>query len=332
MIQKTVWNKKNIGITISLFAFFALLSGASPVFSQELAPANGGIVTDIAAGTPVEEIISAVSSGGLSASGDTRELQPDVDEQSPEISVSSERGLPNPNPPAGFNPEAIQSLEQAGGLSSSPQVDSDAPTVFKLAVKFFERVVFKKDVEFLSRPKFDEGLDISGTPTFDKDTAGYAIIKKGNQSVAVEFDKKYSSPPIITASLSLQQYENSEVRAAAEDLLLISDVKYIVTNVSEKGFEIMIDQEAYSDIPFSWHALAVDNPKTYKKKGGSPDSKNAANPASSISAQSGSSSKPSADAGPAAVGQSEASSSAEGAPGSGGDLQNQSAPNLSSGN
>ena len=144
---------------------------------------------------------------------------------------------------------------------------ADGLGVFNLAVKFFEKVVFKKDVEFAGRPIFDDGLDISGKTTFDKDMAGYAIIKNGNQSVMVEFDKGYDMPPIVTATLSLQQYNDSDVRALAENLLFISDVKYIITNVSKNGFEIMMDKKADSDIPFSWHALAVDDPTTSKKKG-----------------------------------------------------------------
>ena len=95
----------------------------------------------------------------------------------------------------------MKDLESQGGLSSAPQATSaaDTPTVFNLAVKFFEQVVFKKDVEFASRPMFDKGLDISGQPTFNKDTAGYAIIGKGNQSVEVDFDQAYDSPPVVTA-------------------------------------------------------------------------------------------------------------------------------------
>jgi len=158
-------------------------------------------------------------------------------------------------------------------LSSDPQINTDTPSTFNLAVKFFEKVVFKKDVEFAGRPIFEDGLDISGKVTFDKDTAGYAIIKEDSQSVMVEFDKGYDSPPIVTATLSLQQYKDSDVRALAENLLFISDVKYIITNVSKKGFEIMMDKKADSDIPFSWHALAVNDPTTSKKKGESLKSK-----------------------------------------------------------
>jgi hypothetical protein len=333
MIQKTDSNEKNITITFIFLSLCILFLGAAPAFSQELTPVIvNSIGLEMPVGTPVEEIISAVSSGGLATSADIDQLKSDAEaEQAPETLVSSEQSLPDPAPAIGFNPDSIQQLEQQGGLSSSPQVEADAPTAFKLAVKFFERAVFKKDVEFASRPKFDEGLEISGVPTFDKDTAGYAIIKKGNQSVAIEFETEYNSPPIITATLSLQQYKNVEVRAAAEDLLLISDVKYIVTNVSKKGFEIMMDRVADSDIPLSWHALSVDKPKTYKKEGSSLDeNKSAAESTSGASSQSGNPSKVTRDAGPAAVEQSERSSSLGEIPGSSSNnLQNQPLANPS---
>ena len=67
----------------------------------------------------------------------------------------------------------------------------------------------------------------------------------------------------MNANLSLGQIDNPEVKAAAEDLLLVSDVKYIITNVTTKGFEIKMDHSADSDIPFSWQAVAVRDPKTF---------------------------------------------------------------------
>jgi hypothetical protein len=280
------------------------------VFAQDLPMVDAGSVNeDAILGTPVEEIISAVDAGGLSANQSLASLKPDSVEQDPEISVSPDQGHSDPNP-AVFSPDSLKMLESQGGLSSAPQVNSESPTVFNLAVKFFEKVVFKKDVEFANRPKFDKGLDISGTPTFNEDTAGFAIIKKGNQSVAIDFDQKYDSPPVITATLSLQQYKDPEVRAAAEDLLLVSDVRYIVTNVSKKGFEIMMDGQAFSDIPFSWHALAVNNPKTFKNSGGSSKSGTASGSDSgnTSAAASPSDSGNNSGSGPAAVNQSETSS------------------------
>jgi len=314
MTQKTVLSGKNIKKILFAGMLFSFILRAPLAFAQDLPLVDAGSVKeDTISGTPVEEIISAASSGGLSANQSLAGLKPDIVQLAPEVSVSPNESLPDPSP-AGFNSDSLKMLESQGGLSSAPQVNSESPTVFNLAVKFFERVVFKKDVEFANRPQFDAGLDISGTPTFNEDTAGFAIIKKGSQSVAIDFDQKYDSPPVITATLSLQPYKDPEVRAAAEDLLLVSDVKYIVTNVSKKGFEIMMDRKADSDIPFSWHALAVDNPKTFKKTGDNPQSGITSGSASAGSsaivspAGSGNNSASAIGSGPAAVNQSETSS------------------------
>jgi hypothetical protein len=310
MIKKITKIDKKIGQMILISAVCLFVFGPASVFAEEMSPLDPSeLGQDVAVGTPVEDIISSVSSGGLETNSDIRKIQADINDQAPEIFVSSEESQPIPEPAVGFNPETMQSLEEKGGLSSKPEIDSSTPTAFNLAVKFFERVVFKKDVEFSSRPTFDQGLEISGAPAFDKDTAGYAIIKKGNQSVEIKFENEYDSPPIITATLSLQQYKDAEVRAVAEDLLLVSDVKYIVTNATKKGFEIMMDRKADSDIPFSWHALAVNKPKTYKKKGSTPDSQEFQAASGGVSSQAEIQSDiPPLDSGPAAVQQSETSS------------------------
>jgi hypothetical protein len=295
---------------LAVGAFFLVLSGLS-ANAQEMIPVVADSVgTNATLGTPVSELISAAASGGLSGAQDLSALKQDDQKQTFEGTVAGAADSPTDDPQSPmqlpspvFSPDSLKDLESQGGLSSAPEISSaDTPAVFNLAVKFFERVVFKKDVEFASRPMFDKGLDISGQPTFDKDTAGYAIIEKDNQSVEVEFDHAYDSPPVVTATLSLQQYKDSDVRAVAEDLLLISDVKYIITNVSKKSFEILMDRKADSDIPFSWHALAVNDPATAKKKGEKLKS--------SIGSGLGSGSPEAADpdaAGPALIGQSETS-------------------------
>ncbi len=314
MIQKKAVNKRRAGKLLLISCLFLLNSRISAAVAQDLPSVNvNSVEANTISGTPVEEIISAASSGGLSANQNLAGLKPDIAQPAPEISVSSTESPADPIP-AVFSSDSLKMLESQGGLSSAPQSSAESPTVFNLAVKFFEKVVFKKDVEFANRPKFDEGLDISGTPTFNEDTAGFAIIKKGNQSVAINFDQKYDSPPVITATLSLQQYKDPKVRAAAEDLLLISDVRYIVTNVSNKGFEIMMDSQSFSDIPFSWHALAVNNPKIFKKTGdnsqsGTASGSDSGNTSGTVSpAGSGDNSNSSIGPGPAAVDQSETSS------------------------
>jgi len=290
---------------------FLLIFATSSARAQELTPVSvSSVGADKTLGTPVDEIISAVDSGGLSGAENLSALKQDDKKQTLESSIAADPPPPTSPPAPAFSSDSLKDLESQGGLSSAPQAASaEVPTVFNLAVKFFEQVVFKKDVEFASRPVFDKGLDISGQPTFDKDTAGYAIIQKGNQSVEVDFDHDYDSPPVVTATLSLQQYKDPDVRAVAQDLLLISDVKYIITNVTKKSFQILMDRKADSDIPFSWHALAVNDPVTSKKKGDNLKSKIGADLGSDASsANSPTNAKgPSSAADPAAVGQSEAS-------------------------
>jgi hypothetical protein len=316
--QRKSGRKWKFALAISIFS--TSLAAASSISAQELTPVSvSSVGADKTLGTPIDEIISAVSSGGLSGDQNFSILKQDAPEWTFQGSISTDPATDDPAsladlPAPMFSSDSLKDLEAQGGLSSAPQIESSAvPTAFNLAVKFFEKVVFKKNVEFADRPIFDKGFDISGQPTFDKDTAGYAIIGKGNQSVKIDFDHEYDSPPVVTATLSLQRYKDPEVRAVAEDLLLISDVKYIITDVSKKSFEIMMDREADSDIPFSWHAFAVDDPTTSKKKGENSNGKIGADLSSDNAAAS-----LSASADPAPSGQPETtqSPSASGANGS----------------
>jgi hypothetical protein len=312
MIQKEYRKNKNAKKYSFIVGFlFLIFMAASSAGAQELTPVSvNSVGVNETLGTPISEMISAATSGGLSGAQNISALKQDDQKQTVEGTVAGAADPPTDDsqppmqsPQPAFSSDSLKDLESQGGLSSAPQASSaDTPTVFNLAVKFFEQVVFKKDVEFASRPMFDKGLDISGQPTFDKDTAGYAIIGKGNQSVEVDFDQAYDSPPVVTATLSLQQYKDPDVRAVAEDLLLVSDVKYIITNVSKKSFEIMMDHKADSDIPFSWHALAVNDPVTADKKGEKLKSKIG----NDLSPGNGGTAVPAA-AGPAAVSQSNTS-------------------------
>ncbi len=140
--------------------------------------------------------------------------------------------------------------------------DKSANFIVNSLVEFRGQVIFKSVVAFMDKVVFHKEVEFAGQVTFNQDMAGYAIIKEGQDSIKVTFEKEYEAVPIVNATLSLQQIENDELRKAAEELLLVTDVKYIITNVTEKGFEIRINQKTFSDIPFSWQAMAVKNPQT----------------------------------------------------------------------
>jgi len=275
---KKHWERSGFGILFSLIVAVLFVVAAkmpSGAKAQELIP----VIQDSTSATEetnvsAEQLLEALKSGGLFPNGNfdikeskTSEAAVDSkpvsesDSESVQEFASSE--LDN------LNSDTFEYLEAQGGLvagAATAKADSSQPTIFKLAAKFLDEVIFRNSTEFLRSAKFDEGFEVSGQPIFDQDTAGYAIIKKGNQSVQVDFGKKYKAAPVVTASLSVKQYDDPEVRLAAEDLLLISDVKYVVTNVTPEGFEIMMDRVSDSDVPFSWHALAVRDPNIFKKE------------------------------------------------------------------
>lgn len=145
-------------------------------------------------------------------------------------------------------------LEKKGGLAIAKETTFKEATIFEKLVTLLGNVVFHGKVSF------------EKVPTFNADMAGYAVIKEGADKVIVTFNEEYANAPIVNASLSLQNYNDKEVRQAAEELLLVSDVKYIITNITTKGFEIRIDQEAASDVRFSWQVLAVKDAKTFESK------------------------------------------------------------------
>ncbi|MDP1619844.1 MAG: H-type lectin domain-containing protein, partial [bacterium] len=159
--------------------------------------------------------------------------------------------------------KTIQSWnDKSGNFIISSLVEFRGRATFKSVAEFMDKVIFRKDVEF------------AGQTVFNQDTAGYAVINDGQDSVKIKFEKEYSEAPVVNASLSLQQIEDDEVRRASEELLLLSGIKFIITDVTENGFEIRIDQKAISEITFSWQALAVKDAKTSISDSKDKDSKN----------------------------------------------------------
>lgn len=129
---------------------------------------------------------------------------------------------------------------------------------------FFNNVVFHNSVAF------------KGTPTFNKDTAGYATILKESKRVEVKFEKEYKNEPVVNASLVTKKLTDAEfnrykvegicdssasIQACQEkiDQLLLTQVtQYVIADRSKKGFSIVIEKNAQTDLDFSWSALSVE--------------------------------------------------------------------------
>ncbi|MEK7072382.1 MAG: DUF5011 domain-containing protein, partial [Patescibacteria group bacterium] len=92
---------------------------------------------------------------------------------------------------------------------------------------------------------------------FNSDTAGFALIKQGDKSVDIVFEREYAEQPIINTSISLDGDESSA------DNIFNNDIKFTVIKKNLKGFTIILNKPADSDINFGWTAIAVKNPKKF---------------------------------------------------------------------
>lgn len=105
---------------------------------------------------------------------------------------------------------------------------------------FFGDTLFKGNVVFV------------GHAAFSKDMVGTAVIKKDSTSIEVKFAKEYDQVPGVNVTISLEATPELEQQVFANDL------KYLVTNKTTKGFTILLNKPATTDIAFSWMALGVD--------------------------------------------------------------------------
>ena len=136
-----------------------------------------------------------------------------------------------------------------GALSVLDNITTNNLLVSQFAY-FINDVVFKGNVRF------------NGTPTFNSDTAGFAIVKQGEDTVAVTFDNEYADTPIVTASITLDKLGDSVSQKQLEDQILNGNISYVITQRTTQGFIIKLNKPAPEDINFSWVALSVQNAKT----------------------------------------------------------------------
>ncbi|MEK7564311.1 MAG: H-type lectin domain-containing protein [Patescibacteria group bacterium] len=119
---------------------------------------------------------------------------------------------------------------------------------------------FKGTPELPGKVTFDTEVEFNITPTFNKDTAGFALIKEGDKSVRVSFEKPYTTTPVVATSISFEATDNiDEINA---DALFSQNITSIVLEKDETGFTIMLNKIAPQNIRFSWIALSVKDANT----------------------------------------------------------------------
>jgi hypothetical protein len=102
-----------------------------------------------------------------------------------------------------------------------------------------------------------------GRPYFTNDTGGVAVVKSGAKTVEVVFDREYIEQPIVTASMS---FNDASTTAEEIEKIFGEDVRFIITNKTNKGFTITINKKAPADVVFNWTAFAIKNTKEFTSK------------------------------------------------------------------
>jgi hypothetical protein len=122
----------------------------------------------------------------------------------------------------------------------------------------------------------ESDVEFFGIPYFTADTAGFAIIKPGAQSVDIEFTHEYVAQPMVNATISFENDINYDLVTNQNDIedlknaaisttqsFLQNGISYAITNKTTHGFTIVLNKPAPSEIKFSWISLAVKNANTF---------------------------------------------------------------------
>jgi len=152
------------------------------------------------------------------------------------------------------------SLSVLGAMQAKGDLSVDGNSLFN------GNATFAKMAQFLGDASFTGNIDAQGRVTFNSDTGGIAILKQGASRVDITFDKPYDQSPIISASLSAEQVTlpdgtNEDIRLK-EQRLFDAGYTYLISNVTTKGFTIVLNKNATEDIQFNWTSISVKNVKT----------------------------------------------------------------------
>ncbi|MEK7594956.1 MAG: hypothetical protein AAB436_04945 [Patescibacteria group bacterium] len=168
------------------------------------------------------------------------DLQKEVDQLS-QGGSSSQNGstIKFANGEFGVSLVSLGSIESKGGLTVGGDAQFNGRATFAGLVKLFGDV------------------DAQGRITFNKDSGGSALIKTGARKVNVTFDKPYLQLPIVSASLTILPNASGEDVSVTEQRLLNSGYTYLVSNLSTKGFTIVLNKKATEDLNFNWSAVSI---------------------------------------------------------------------------
>jgi len=149
---------------------------------------------------------------------------------------------------------SLLSYIKDGTLIVTESAEFKGDTIFHALAEFIGNIIFRGDVSFFGRP------------TFNKDTAGFAIIKKGEKIVDVEYEKEYASTPIVTANIIWDIDRDTLATLESIDALFLAKWDHLIASSNTRGFTIVLEEPAVTDLKFNWTATAVHEAKTFESR------------------------------------------------------------------
>ncbi|MBI2049296.1 MerR family DNA-binding transcriptional regulator [Candidatus Roizmanbacteria bacterium] len=111
------------------------------------------------------------------------------------------------------------------------------------------RIIISDIANFIGSAIFKGDVAFEKAPVFPKSTAGIATVKAESREAEIIFEKEYKTPPIVTATLTLD---------SQDDRILATHPQYSVVSVTAKGFKIRLSNSFDTDLKFSWIAVTVE--------------------------------------------------------------------------
>ena len=161
------------------------------------------------------------------------------------------------NGQANLDLKVLGTLEVEKALVIGGKAQFKEETIFEKLVTFIGNIIFKGDISF------------EGRPTFNKDTAGFALIKKGERKVDVVFEKEYAQSPVVTVNAIWEVDKDTLDIATKTPQYFLAKPEFVIANLTTKGFSIITDVPTVSDLKLSWVAIAVKDAKTFESSGSS---------------------------------------------------------------
>ncbi|MBI3588890.1 MAG: hypothetical protein HY093_00540, partial [Candidatus Liptonbacteria bacterium] len=169
----------------------------------------------------------------------------------------------------------VTALENGFGVSSSTQASSSLGIDLQALLDKTGALTISGELTLKNGLKVDKieslGETIAfmsdtvffGRPYLNSDSGGFAVVSQGERKVEVVFDKEYVAQPVVNATISLEDNANA---TSTEEAIFGNGLNYLVTRKNPKGFTIVLNKPAPTDITFSWVALAVKDAKTFTFK------------------------------------------------------------------